>query len=121
MTKGREVFRIEHRETREGAFRACAIETDWHAFSIPMPSHQLESRIYRFISLNAEGIFAYLSIKSLLRWFEDGELGILDQADFHVSVFSVPNNQEAGAFSQTQVVFLRDRVKWVRFIALPDL
>ncbi len=121
--EGREVFRIEHRETREGAFRACAIEKDWHAFSIPFPwSYNGEGRICDFLScVSDKGIFAYLSIKSLLHWFEVAQIEELDQLNFHVSVFIVPYDPEAGAFSATQAVFLRDRVQWVRFISLLDL
>ncbi len=122
--EGREVFRIEHRETREGAFRAYAVKVDWHAFSIPFPqqSNTNESAISHFLSYSSDkGIFAYLSIKSILKWFELSELRVLHALNFHVSVFIVPYGPAAGAFSATQAVFLRDRVQWVRFISLLDL
>ncbi len=120
--EGREVFRIEHRKTQQGVFRACAIGIDWHAFSIPMPRGDgPEEAIDRFLFQSYQAIFAYLSIKSILKWFETSELQLLDRLDFHISVFVVPYNSDAGAFSQTQAVFLRERVQWVRFISLLDL
>ncbi len=122
MEEGREVFRIEHRETREGAFRSCAVEVHWRAFSIPTPLEGCERVIDRFLTrVSTHAIFAYLSTKSILNWFEPSELVELDSYGYHVSVFLVSDSVRAGAFSPTQAVFLRNRVKWVRNISLLDL
>lgn len=117
----REVFRIESRTHQEGAFWSCAIGLDWKVFrSMPTPYVESETLISQFLDQYG-GIFAFLSLRDIRDMFTPLELGELDSAGFHITVFLVPNEAGISAFSLMQVIFDRDQVQWVRFISLIDM